>query len=170
MGVSADAVSFAGLFGALFAAGLVASGATVAGGALFLVASCTDFVDGALARASRRESKYGAFLDSTLDRVAEGAMLAAIALAYGMADAHVLSLVAMLALIGGQLISYMRARAEGLGVTASAAVGFITRVERVALIAAGLLLGVLDYAVWVLMTLSWLGVGQRFMAIRAALR
>ena len=106
------------------------------GGALFVVGSVADILDGALARAASKGTVFGAFLDSTFDRLGEAAMVAAIGLAF-MRDGNEIALVAAFAaVIGSFLVSYTRAKAEALGLRGD--VGFGSRVERVVLISVGL--------------------------------
>ena len=101
------------------------------GGFLFVVGSVADILDGALARAASKGTVFGAFLDSTFDRLGEAAMLTAIGLVF-MRDGNEIALVATFAaVIGSFLVSYTRAKAEALGLRAD--VGFGSRVERVAL-------------------------------------
>jgi phosphatidylglycerophosphate synthase len=141
------------------------------GGALFVVGSIADILDGALARAASKGTVFGAFLDSTFDRVGEAAMLAAIGLAF-MHDGNEAALVASFAAITGSfLVSYTRAKAESLGLRAD--VGFGSRVERVILIAIGLGLapwGLLQWPIYALAVLAWLTVGQRILFVRRQLR
>ena len=106
------------------------------GGVLFVIGSIADILDGALARAASKGTVFGAFLDSSFDRVGEAAMLAAIGLSF-MHDGNEVALIAAFAaVIGSFLVSYTRAKAESLGLRAD--VGFGSRVERVVLISIGL--------------------------------
>ena len=110
-----------------------------------------DILDGALARAGGKQTPFGGFLDSTLDRVGEGLMLGAIALVF-MRDGQELALAFAVAAIGGSfLVPYARAKAEGLGIKGDVGIG--SRAERVVVISAGLALapwGVLPWAIGVL--------------------
>jgi CDP-diacylglycerol--glycerol-3-phosphate 3-phosphatidyltransferase len=125
-----------------------------------LVASLLDLADGALARLTARITAFGKFLDSTLDRVGEGVMLTAIAYCLSLEGNAPAVAATVLALLGGQLTSYMRARAETLGLACT--VGLATRPERVAIMVAGLLLDQLAIAMYALAALSSITVGQRF--------
>ena len=99
------------------------------GGVLFVIGSIADILDGALARAASKGTVFGAFLDSTFDRLGEAAMLTAIGLVF-MRDGNEIALVATFAaVIGSFLVSYTRAKAEALGLRGD--VGFGSRVERV---------------------------------------
>ena len=141
------------------------------GGALFVAGSIADILDGALARAASKGTVFGAFLDSTFDRVGEAAVLAAIGLAL-MRDGNEVALVAVFAAVAGSfLVSYTRARAEALGLRGD--VGFGSRVERVVIIAVGLFFapwGWLQWPIYLLAALAWLTVAQRIFFVRKQLR
>ncbi|GIW11267.1 MAG: CDP-alcohol phosphatidyltransferase family protein [Chloroflexi bacterium] len=156
--------------------GLVLNGAVAAvlafgnvrlGGVLVLLASAFDLLDGALARATGRVSRFGAFLDSTLDRVAEGLLFLGLAGRGARHGESGLPLWAFLASATSLLVSYSRARAEGLGVRGEA--GLFDRPARVVTLAVGLLLGQGRLAL-VLITLgAALTVLQRIVAVRQQL-
>jgi CDP-diacylglycerol--glycerol-3-phosphate 3-phosphatidyltransferase len=130
-GVTPFTVTLAGIGVSSVGAILVAFDQMVAGATVFLVGSALDAVDGALARLSGRASIRGAFLDSVLDRVAELALLAGVFVhLMGRDDAYGMLLVFVLAQ-GSLLVSYLRARAEGLGVNGRG--GLMERSERVLL-------------------------------------
>jgi CDP-diacylglycerol---glycerol-3-phosphate 3-phosphatidyltransferase len=141
------------------------------GAALFIVGSVLDILDGALARATDKGTPFGAFIDSTTDRIGEAAMLTAIGLVF-MRDRHELALAATFAAVAGSfLVSYTRARAEALGLRGD--VGLSSRAERVVIISAGLILapwGVLPWAIYVLTASAWITVLQRVLSVRAQLR
>jgi CDP-diacylglycerol---glycerol-3-phosphate 3-phosphatidyltransferase len=141
------------------------------GSALFVVGSLIDILDGALARSQGLGTPFGAFLDSTLDRVGEGFMLGAIALVL-MRDGDESGVaLAFTAVMGSFLVSYTRARAEALGLRGD--VGLSSRAERVVIISVGLAfasLGSLPYVVAVLTATAWITVVQRVLAVRAQLR
>lgn len=141
------------------------------GGVLFVVGSIADILDGALARAASKGTVFGAFLDSTFDRLGEAAMLAAIGVAF-MRDSNEIALVAAFAaVIGSFLVSYTRAKAEALGLRGD--VGFGSRVERVVLISVGLGLapwGWLQWPIYLLAAMAWLTVVQRILFVRRQLR
>jgi CDP-diacylglycerol--glycerol-3-phosphate 3-phosphatidyltransferase len=122
------------------AAVLVALGQLVAGAALLVAGSLLDAVDGALARATGGTTAFGSFLDSTLDRAAEAILYGAIAAYYLRLAADPLGpvLLALVALAGSFMVSYTRAKAEGIGFTA--AVGLAPRTERMVIIVAGITL------------------------------
>jgi CDP-diacylglycerol--glycerol-3-phosphate 3-phosphatidyltransferase len=141
------------------------------GGLLFVAGSVADILDGALARAASKGTVFGAFLDSTFDRVGEAAVLAAIGLAF-MRDGNEVALAAAFAAVAGSfLVSYTRARAEALGLRGD--IGFGSRVERVVIIAVGLFLapwGWLEWPIYALAALAWLTVAQRILFVRRQLR
>ena len=97
-----------------------------------------DILDGALARAGGKSTPFGAFIDSTTDRVSEGFMLAAIAYIFARHHHDVFVVVAVAAVAGSFLVSYTRARAEALGLRGDVGIG--SRAERVVVITAGLVL------------------------------
>ncbi|MFQ5599430.1 MAG: CDP-alcohol phosphatidyltransferase family protein [Candidatus Krumholzibacteriia bacterium] len=158
------AVTFFGLGLHVMTAIWIGTGHPFGGGILLLVAAVCDALDGALARRTGRTSRFGAFLDSTIDRIAETVVLGGIAAYFlgrgGRAD-DVWAVMALVALGGSLITSYTRARAEGLGLECK--VGTFERPERVALTVAGLLVGhaALVIAIGVLALLSWLTVYQR---------
>ena len=141
------------------------------GGLAFVVGSVADVLDGALARAGGKQTPFGGFLDSTLDRVGEGLMLGAIGLVF-MRDGKELALALVIAALGGSfLVPYVRAKAEGLGIKGDVGIG--SRAERVTVISAGLILapwGVLPWAIGVLAATAWLTVVQRILHVRKELR
>ncbi|MBA2643101.1 MAG: CDP-alcohol phosphatidyltransferase family protein [Actinobacteria bacterium] len=141
------------------------------GGILFIAGSVADILDGALARAASKGTVFGAFLDSTFDRLGEAAVLTAIGLVF-MRDGNEIALVAtFLAVIGSFLVSYTRAKAEALGLRGD--VGFGSRVERVVIISIGLFLapwGWLEWPLYVLAAMAWITVLQRMLFVRRQLR
>jgi CDP-diacylglycerol---glycerol-3-phosphate 3-phosphatidyltransferase len=138
---------------------------------VFVAGSVLDILDGALARAGGKTTPFGAFIDSTTDRVSEGFMLTAIAYVFARHGRDVFVAVAMAAIAGSFLVSYTRARAEALGLKGDVGIG--SRAERVAVITAGLVLapwGVLPWAIVVLTATAWFTVGQRVWSVREQLR
>jgi CDP-diacylglycerol--glycerol-3-phosphate 3-phosphatidyltransferase len=140
------------------------------GGVIFVLGSILDILDGALARARGGGTPFGAFVDSTLDRVGEGFMLGAIALVL-MRDGKEWGVaLAFAAVAGSVLVSYARARAEALGLRGD--VGLSSRVERVIIISVGLgfaSLGSLPYVVAILTASAWITVVQRILFVRKQL-
>jgi CDP-diacylglycerol--glycerol-3-phosphate 3-phosphatidyltransferase len=141
------------------------------GATLFVVGSVLDILDGALARSSGKGTPFGAFLDSTTDRISEGFMLGAIALVFSRHGDQVALSFAFAAVAGSFLVSYTRARAEALGLKGDVGIG--SRAERVVVIVSGLVLapwGVLPWAIYFLTATAWITVLQRVLAVRAQLR
>ncbi len=137
---------------------------------VFVVGSILDILDGALARAGGKTTPFGAFLDSTTDRVGEAFMLTAIAYVFARHGRDVFVAVAMAAVAGSILVSYTRARAEALGLRGDVGIG--SRAERVAVITAGLVLapwGVLPWAIALLAVTAWITVVQRVLHVRTQL-
>ncbi len=137
---------------------------------VFVAGSVLDILDGALARAGGKTTPFGAFMDSTTDRVSEGFMLTAIA--YVLAANHhpVFVAVAMAAMLGSFLVSYTRAKAETLGLRGDVGIG--SRAERVVVITAGLVLapwGLLGWALVLLAATAWITVLQRVLHVRKQL-
>ena len=143
------------------------------GAALFVLGSLLDILDGALARTRGVGSPFGAFIDSTVDRVGEAFMLGAIALVLMRDDREWGVALTYAALAGSFLVSYTRARAEALGLRGD--VGLGSRAERVAVITIGLVLAplhelVLPATIALLAATAWLTVVQRVLAVRTQLR
>jgi CDP-diacylglycerol--glycerol-3-phosphate 3-phosphatidyltransferase len=145
----------------------------LAGAALFVMGSVLDILDGALARSRGTGTPFGAFMDSTVDRVGEGFMLGAVALVL-MRDGSEWGVALAIAAIGGSfLVSYTRAKAESMGLKGDVGIG--SRAERVIVITSGLVLAPLhEYVLPVTMALltatAWITVTQRVLAVRDQLR
>jgi CDP-diacylglycerol---glycerol-3-phosphate 3-phosphatidyltransferase len=141
------------------------------GAALFVAGSILDILDGALARAGGKTTPFGAFIDSTTDRISEGLMLGAIALVLTR-DGSTLGVgLTIAAVVGSFLVSYTRARAEALGLRGDVGIG--SRAERVVVITAGLVLAPwvpLELALGVLTATAWITVLQRVLHVRNQLR
>ena len=164
--VSPDAVTVAGTAGVLVGAlGFGARGHLVAATVIVTLSTMTDLIDGTMAGMSGRTGRFGAFLDSTMDRVADGAVFGAVAYWLATQGRHGTLTACLICLVTGQIVSYAKARAEGLGMTAN--VGVAERFERLALIGlGGLVEGFgwrygLDVALWLLAVLSVITIGQR---------
>jgi phosphatidylinositol phosphate synthase len=141
------------------------------GAVVFVIGSILDILDGALARQSGKGTPFGAFLDSTTDRVSEGFMLGAIALVFMRHGNEVALAFTFAAVVGSFLVSYTRARAEALGLKGDVGIG--SRAERVVVITSGLVLapwGVLAPAIYLLAATAWFTVGQRVWSVRSQLR
>jgi CDP-diacylglycerol--glycerol-3-phosphate 3-phosphatidyltransferase len=178
-----NAISLTGFVLCVVAAVFVLQGWWIAGGIAFIVGSVCDTLDGRYSRMSGKGSPFGAFLDSTLDRLEEGIVLAAVG--YRLVKDPDLAVIAgndvavavvVLAVLASLMVSYTRARAEALGVECK--VGIADRAVRVVILSAGLVLakgaGILDVellepAVWLLAGLSVITVGQRIFHVRSEL-
>jgi len=161
--ITPNAVTWFSFLLTVGAAVLIAIGYFFAAGFVVLVAGFFDIVDGALARYTNRTTRFGAALDSTLDRLSDAALLIGILYFYAIAQSSVEILLVGIALVGSFLVSYVRARAEGLGLDCR--MGLFTRAGRVIVLALGLLLSQFDYALFVALAiiagLSFITVGQR---------
>lgn len=169
-GVSPDAVTAAGTLGVIAGALVFAfTGRFITGTVIITLCCFTDLIDGAMARARGTTSKFGAFLDSTCDRIADGAIFGATAYWLAIHGRHWGAGAALVALVAGQTVSYAKARAEGLGFTAN--VGLVERAERLVGIGiGGLLTGFgVTYGVDVVCVILAIGsiytVGQRMTVV-----
>lgn len=171
IGVTPDMVTVAGVVGAVAGSlGLIARGHFFVGAFVVTFFVLTDALDGTMARLRGPAGNWGAFLDSTLDRIADAAVFSALVIWYaGDGDDTVLLCVALFCLVAGVVTSYAKARAEGLGMTAD--VGIAERAERLILVLAGVgFAGMgLDIALpvllWLLAAVSAITVGQRLVEV-----
>jgi len=137
-GVTPDILTWLGLLINIFAGTVIATGRLLTGGILVLAAGLFDILDGALARYTQKTTTFGSLLDSTFDRISEAAVLFGI-LFFSVSNGNDLeTFLTFGVMIGSFLISYVRARSEGLGIDCR--VGLFTRTERVIILALGLLL------------------------------
>ena len=165
LGVTPNQISIVGFLVNVGAAVLVLFDYYIWAASVFILAGLLDLVDGSLARRTGKSTPFGSFLDSTLDRMSEGVIFAAIA--YRLAIDQDVNLqmrgvnvaLVVLALLGSVTVSYTRARAESLGVECK--VGLASRFERIVLICVGLYLDVLPYVIYVMLALTMLTVIQR---------
>jgi CDP-diacylglycerol--glycerol-3-phosphate 3-phosphatidyltransferase len=174
-GVSADVVTVLGTLGVMVGClGFVVRGQLLVGLVIVTLSVLTDMLDGAVARAGGGSSRFGAFLDSTMDRLSDGVIFGSLAYWLATIDRHAAAAVALLCLVSGQLVSYTKARSEGLGIPCD--VGLAERSERLVLVGLGAVLwlaGVpyaLDVALWLLAALSLVTVGQRIRHVWRATR
>jgi CDP-diacylglycerol--glycerol-3-phosphate 3-phosphatidyltransferase len=168
-GVSPDAVTVVGTLGVLAGAALFAvTGDYLAGTIIVTLSAFTDLIDGTMARIRGHTGKFGALLDSTCDRIADGAVFGAVAYYLATHGHHWGAAAALVSLVAGQVVSYVKARAESLGLNAN--VGLIERAERLILLGIGGLLSAfgvkygLDVLLVILAVLSIVTVGQRLVA------
>jgi CDP-diacylglycerol--glycerol-3-phosphate 3-phosphatidyltransferase len=165
-----NAISLTGLLLCVVAAVLVWQEQFLLGGIAFIVGSVCDTLDGRYSRMSGKGSPFGAFLDSTLDRMEEGIVLTAVAVYFSKQGDDRAVAAVVVAVLASLMVSYTRARAEALGVECK--VGIADRAVRVVILSAGLVLAdldVLDIAVYVLAVLSAITVFQRIWHVRGEL-
>ena len=137
-GIQANWLTYLGFLLNVGVAVIVAEGWLSIGGALFLIVNALDFLDGAVARAAGTAGAFGAFLDSVLDRYSEAVVFVGLIVWYSRADDTFAVIVTALALAGSFMVSYCRARAEGLGLDCE--VGLLQRPERIVVLGIGLML------------------------------
>jgi CDP-diacylglycerol--glycerol-3-phosphate 3-phosphatidyltransferase len=162
-GISANGITLLGLAGTIAAAVLIATGRFGVGAAVFIPSAFLDLFDGLIARRMGTSSRWGAFVDSVSDRMGESALLIAVAYHFREAEPRT-SVVALAALACSYLVSYVKARAESLGFRCEG--GFAERPERAILLGIGLLLHVMEGAMWALAAVATLTVVQRAAMVR----
>lgn len=138
LGVTPNAVTIAGFLFNVVTAAVIASGHLTTGSILLFLSAGFDMLDGALARVSSQQSRFGAFLDSVLDRYSEATVLGALVYVFTIRHNTPVVILVYAVAIGSVLISYARARAEGLGLDAK--VGIAPRPERIIILGIGLLI------------------------------
>ena len=132
-----NAISLTGFALCLVAAGLIFADMIVLGGIAYIIGSICDTLDGRYSRMSGKGSPFGAFLDSTLDRVEEGVVLAAVAYHFAQQGQGAEAAICAVAILASVMVSYTRARAEALGVDCKVGIG--SRATRVVILSVGLL-------------------------------
>lgn len=168
LGVHPNTLTIVGMLLQAVVGVVFALGHIVLGGWLLLAIAPVDALDGALARASGRQSLFGAFLDSTLDRLSDAVLILGLATHYMLRQEYLPVALLLISLVAALLVSYTRARAEALGLPCK--VGLLTRLERILLIATLCALGLPLVMIWLLMTLSVFTVFQRVLHVYAASR
>jgi CDP-diacylglycerol--glycerol-3-phosphate 3-phosphatidyltransferase len=172
-----NAISMTGLVLNLAAAALVLGEHFVLGGVAFIVGSIMDTLDGRYSRMSGKGTQFGAFLDSTLDRIEEGVVLTAVAFYFADNGDAVPAAACVFTVLGSLMVSYTRARAEALGVECK--VGIATRPVRVVLLSIGLVFGggelisgvdLLAASIYAMAGLTAFTVGQRVWHVRSELK
>jgi CDP-diacylglycerol---glycerol-3-phosphate 3-phosphatidyltransferase len=172
-----NAISMAGLVGNVIAAVLVTQRLFFLAGVAFILGSVMDTLDGRYSRMSGKGTLFGAFLDSTLDRIEEGIVLAAVAGYFAATGDDFAAAMCVVAVLGSLMVSYTRARAEALGVECK--VGLATRPVRVVLLSIGLVLakgaGLVDVellapAIYAIAALTTITAAQRVWHVRNELR
>jgi CDP-diacylglycerol--glycerol-3-phosphate 3-phosphatidyltransferase len=156
-------ITWAGFVITIAAGALIVTEYLLAAGILVLVAGLFDMLDGALARATGKTTRFGAILDSTLDRLSEAILLVTLLAVFAKYGQVAESILAAVALVGSLTVSYIRARMEGLGIECKA--GLFTRPERVIILALGLMLSQFDNALLITLSVitffSWITVIER---------
>ncbi|HEY8471921.1 MAG TPA: CDP-alcohol phosphatidyltransferase family protein [Natronosporangium sp.] len=173
LGISPDAVTLVGTAGVV--AGAIwfgARGQFLVGALVVVLFALVDMVDGGMARARGYSTRFGALLDSTMDRIADGAVLGAVVYWYASQGESPTVAAGLLCLVASQVISYVKARAQSVGIACD--VGLVERPERLVLLGLGALgtgLGLgwaLPVALWVLGALSLVTIAQRVLHVRRA--
>jgi CDP-diacylglycerol--glycerol-3-phosphate 3-phosphatidyltransferase len=172
-GITPNGVTALGFLGNVLAAWLAGTGLWLAAGLVMLAGSGLDLLDGALARATGRATRFGAIFDAVLDRYSEAAVLLGLAVYFEGRDDLTPVWLAFIALAGSVLVSLVRAQAETMGM--SLREGLFTRAERVVLTAAALIVGhwlpdAVTAALWILAALSTLTAVQRLYYVRKVSR
>ena len=171
-----NAISVTGLVGNLIAAALIFEEHFVLGAIAFILGSLCDMLDGRYSRMSGKGTPFGAFLDSTLDRVEEGVVLAAVATWFAKNSNDLAVAATVLTVVGSYMVSYTRARAEALGVECK--VGIASRAVRVVILSAGLLFAageivpefdLLEPAIYAMAALTLFTTFQRVLHVRKQL-
>jgi phosphatidylglycerophosphate synthase len=148
------------------AAYLVGEAHLLAGGLVLLGGSAMDMLDGAVARLGNKATRFGAFLDSITDRLGEAAALFGLLVFYVRQDHELGAYLAFGAMVMSFMVSYLRAKAEGLGIPGD--VGLMGRPERVVVLVVGLVVGLPQYALGIVLALTTVTVGQRIWHVYAA--
>jgi CDP-diacylglycerol--glycerol-3-phosphate 3-phosphatidyltransferase len=171
-----NAISLTGLVGNVIAAVLILEHHFVLAGVAFIVGSICDTLDGRYSRMSGKGTPFGAFLDSTLDRIEEGVVLAAVAAWFAQQGDDLAVGATVLTVVGSYMVSYTRARAEALGVECK--VGIASRAVRVVILSAGLLFAdgeivpdfdLLEPAIYAMAALTIFTTFQRVFHVRSQL-
>ncbi|HXX59118.1 MAG TPA: CDP-alcohol phosphatidyltransferase family protein [Dehalococcoidales bacterium] len=161
--VSPNTITWLGTLVACGAGVLAATGHLFAAGWVMAFSGVFDLLDGALARYTNKTTRFGGILDSTLDRISDVAAPGGLIALYVIQSSLAGGILAILAIVGSQLVSYIRARAEAMNIPCE--VGIFTRPERVVILSLGLLFShfnpVLLIALGLIAALSWVTAGQR---------
>ncbi|MGD9143062.1 MAG: CDP-alcohol phosphatidyltransferase family protein [Dehalococcoidia bacterium] len=167
-----NAVSWLGFLITVGAAALIGTNHLLAAGVVVLFAGIFDMLDGALARATGKVTRFGGVLDSTLDRLSEAALLLGILVIYVRGQQVGESILVGLALTSSMTVSYLRSRIEALGIECK--VGLFTRPERVIVLALGLMLSQFQYVLIIALSIitffSLITAGQRLIHARRQTR
>lgn len=162
-GVTPNTLTLIGLLLNVGVAAVLAAGYLTLGGVLLIFTAAFDALDGTLARMTGQQSKFGAFFDSTLDRYSEAVIYGGLLYYYVEQGARTEVVLVYAAIIGSLMVSYARARAEGLGLECK--VGLLTRFERFVVLCAGLVLGLVTLALWLVAIFANLTAAQRIVHV-----
>ena len=168
-GVSPNIVTIAGFSLTVVDSVLLATGHVQAAGLLLILAAVLDAIDGSLARLQNRVTRFGAFLDSTIDRLSEAVLFLGILAYYvnrGQADLEII--LVFVALVGSLMVSYTKARGEATGVAVKG--GLLTRFERMVILIVAMVFNELSAALWILAVLTNLTALQRIWLVWRATR
>ncbi|OQY24266.1 MAG: CDP-alcohol phosphatidyltransferase family protein [Chloroflexi bacterium] len=168
LGIHPNTVTVLGMLLQIGVAVVYGLGYITLGGWLLLAVAPVDALDGALARALGKESRFGAFLDSTLDRISDAALILGLTVHYMSQGAQLEIALLLISLVAAMLVSYIRARAEAAGFPCK--VGVLTRLERIVLIGVLSALGLPIVMIWALVLLSVFTVLQRIFYVYAVSR
>lgn len=160
-GLTPNTVTILGFLLGVVAALLVGTRHLLWAGFVLLISGFFDLLDGTLARLTQKTTQFGAVLDSTLDRVSEIALLSGILVLYIRQESTTGVLLVFATVAGSVLVSYVKARAEGVGLSCKE--GLFTRAERVVVLSLGLFTGQLTIALWILAVLTNVTVVQRLL-------
>ena len=161
--ITPSTITWLGFLLAVGAAALIVTEHLFAAGFAVLVASFFDILDGALARHTNQTTRFGAVLDSVLDRLSEAVLLLGLLVLYARDQSLAPILIVFVVLISSLLVSYIRARAEALGLECQ--VGIFTRAERVIVLALGLLVNQVVIALIIIAIFSFITAGQRLSCV-----
>lgn len=164
-GIDPNTITVIGVLIQVGTAALIVDGRLLAAGIMTIVAGLADLADGAVAKARNLQSRFGALLDSTTDRLSDALIFGALAWLYAGTDGQQWAgALALATLVASFLVSYVKARAEGLGFECN--VGIVERAERIILICAGLILDLVPVMLSVLFVLSVVTFVQRLVHVR----
>ena len=161
--ITPNSLTWFGFALAIGAAVLIVTGYLVIAGVIVLFGGFFDMLDGALARRTKRVTLFGSILDSTLDRLSEGALLLGVLVLFSGEESDIGVLLVGIVLIASMLVSYIRAKAESLGI--ECLVGVFTRPERVIVLALGLLINQLEITLGIIAILSFITIGHRLVYV-----
>jgi CDP-diacylglycerol--glycerol-3-phosphate 3-phosphatidyltransferase len=163
MGIHPNMVTLAGFVLNIITGVILSTGQFLLGGVMVIVASAVDGFDGALARVSNQKTSFGAFWDSTLDRISEGALFFGLLVWFVSHDMLLETYLVYFVVLGSIMVSYARARAEGLGFECK--VGLLTRLERMSILSLGLILGWMRLTLIIMLVMTWVTFIQRMVVV-----